>query len=145
MFTRRSVIGVLSGAMLLCLAGTSAAQQVVTTGPPPELRKNMDAFLKAFNSGDAAQYEAMTKTVFTADFLKKQTADERKAAFTKMRADFGNIQPGRVERNGPDAPLQVSVKGTVASGVLWIDLDDASKFGGIRAEVDKKQDADRRH
>jgi hypothetical protein len=131
--------------MLLCLAGAAAAQEIVTSGPPPELRKNMDAFLKAFNSGDAAQYEAMARTVFTAEFLKKQTADERKTAFTKMRADLGNIQIGRVERNGPDAPLQAFVKGTVASGVLWIDLDDASKIGGIRAEVDKKQDANRRH
>jgi hypothetical protein len=145
MFTRRSVLGVLGSALLLLAALPTSAQEIVTTGPPPALRRNLDAFMKAFNSGNADQYEAMAKAVFTPGYFKRQTADERKKEYLKMHADLGAIQIGRVERNGPDAPLQAFVKGSVASGVLWIDLDDASRIDGIRAEVDKKVNADRRH
>lgn len=149
MFTRRSLLSVLSGIMLL-VAASASAQEMVVTGPPPELRKNLDAFQKAFNSGDAAQYEAMAKASFTPEYLKKQTADQRKAEFTKWHAAFGTIQFQRVERNGPDAPLQVFVKGTVASGTMWIDVDDmSSKLSGVKAEAEKKHntntDANRRH
>ena len=67
-----------------------------------------------------------------------------------MQADFGKIQFSRVERNGPDAPLQVTVKGSVASGVMWIDLDEAHRIDRIKAGVEKKSthntpDENRRH
>ena len=128
----------LVGIAALLLGTRATAQEIVTDGPPPALRKNMDAFMKAFNTGDAAQFETMAKTVFTADYLKKQTAEERKKTYTKMWADFGTIQITQVERRGMDAPLQVFVKGSVASGVLWIALDDASKFDSLKPEPEKK-------
>src|SRR5689334_18127598 len=106
MHTRRWLMS-LFGVAALLIGARAGAQEIVTAGPPPALRKNIDAFMKAFNSGDAAQFETMAKTVFTADYLKKQTAEERKVSYTKMRADFGTIQITQVERRGPDAPLQV--------------------------------------
>ena len=145
MFKSRFVLSVVGALLLLGTAIPASAQEVVVTGPPPELRKNLDAFLKAFNSGDAAAFEVMAKATFTPEYLKRQTADERKAGYTKMHATFGTIQFGRVERNGPDAPLQAFVKGSTASGVFWIDLDESSRIDGLRTEVDKKLNADRRH
>jgi hypothetical protein len=139
MLTRRSMLGVLSGVLLLCGASAAAAQEVVVTGPPPELRKNLDAFQAAFSTGSAEQYEAMTKTVFTPEFVKKQSPEQRKADFTKWFAGFGTIKFQRVNRNGgPDSPLEVQVKGSKASGVMWIDIDDdTSKIRGIRVEMEK--------
>lgn len=125
---------------LLSMAAVSAAaQEVVVTGPPPALRKNMDAFKSAIN-GTAAEYEAMAKTVFTDEFYKAQTPAQRKADFDKLHAGFGKIEFGRVERNGgPDAPLQVFVKGSLGEGVLWIALDDdTSRFISIKPEFPKK-------
>ena len=145
MTARRLVLLALGTVLLALVAVPAMAQDVVVTGPPPELRKNLDAFVKAFNSGNPVEFEAMAKTVFTVEYLKRQTADDRKKAYLKMHTDFGTVQIGRVERNGPDAPLQAFVKGSVASGVLWIDLDDASRIDGIKAEVTKKTDANRRH
>lgn len=141
MFTRRSMLGVLSGVMLLCAAAPVTAQEVIRTGPPPELRKNLDAFQKAFSSGSAEQYEAMAKTSFTPEYYKTQTAEQRKADYTKWFAAYGEIKFERVERNGMDAPLQVFVKGSVASGVMWLDVDDdSSKLAGVRVEPVKKHD-----
>lgn len=150
MFTRRSLLSVLSGAMFLCVTAPVAAQQIVTGGPPPELRKNLDAFEAAFSSGDAAKYEAMAKTSFTPAYLKKQTPEQRKAEYLKWFAALGAIKFQRVERNGMDAPLQVAVKGSVASGTIWLDVDDnSSKIDGVKAEAEKKDNtgthADRRH
>ncbi len=137
MFTRRFMAGLMAGAFTL-VAGGAVAQEVVVTGPPPALRKNLDAFQKAFNSGDVAQYETMAKATFTDGYFKRQTADERKQAFTKWRTAFGSIKFEQVERNGPDAPLQIFLKGAVASGVMWMELGEASKIAGIKVEGEKK-------
>ena len=126
--------------LLAMTAVSAAAQQVVVQdGPPPALRKNMDAFKAALN-GTAEQYEAMAKNVFAAELLKSQTPAQRKADFEKMHAAFGTIAFGRIERNGgPDAPLQISVKGSLGEGLLWVSLDDdTSKFTNIKPEFPKK-------
>ena len=119
----------------------AAAQEVVVTGPPPALRKNLDAFKTAVN-GTAAEYEAMAKTVFTDGLLKSQTPAQRKAELEKLQSAFGKIAFERVERNGgPDSPLQVFVKGSTASGVLWIGLDeDTSKFVSLKPEYPVKKE-----
>ncbi len=137
MFTRRFMVGLMASAFALTAGGTFA-QEIVVGGPPLPLRKNLDAFQKAFNSGDAAQYEAMAKAAFTEGYLKGQTAFERKKAYTKWHTAFGSIKFEQVERRGPDAPLQVFFKGTVASGVMWIELGEASKLAGIKVEGEKK-------
>lgn len=137
MVTRRFMVGLMTGAFALTTVGT-LAQEIVVNGPPLPLRKNLDAFQKAFNSGDAAQYEAMAKTAFTEGHLKSQTADERKKAYAKWHAAFGSIRFEQVERRGPDAPLQVFFKGTVASGVMWMELGEASKIASIKVEGEKK-------
>jgi hypothetical protein len=147
MHTRRLAL-----ALVALLAETTFvhAQEVVVTGPPPELRKNLDAFQKAFNTGDAAQYETMAKSVFTAAYLKKQTAEERKKAYLGLHEQFGSIQFRDVERRGPDAPLEITVKGSVASGTMWIALD-GFKIDSVKGEAETKAaakpkpDADRHH
>jgi hypothetical protein len=140
MFTRRSVLSIPGVLMLALISTPTSAQEIITTGPPPELRAHLDSFIKAFNSGSAEEWEAMAKGAFTPGFLKRQTADERKKAYMSLHSDFGTIALERVERQGPDAPIQVFVKGSVASGVIWIELDDASRFDGLKGEV-RKTDA----
>jgi hypothetical protein len=131
------MIGLMAGAFALT-AGSASAQEIIVDGPPLPLRRNLDAFQKAFNSGDAAQYEAMAKTAFSEGYFKSQTTDERKKAYTKWHAAFGSIKFEQVERRGPDAPLQVFFKGTVASGVMWMELGEASKIASIKVEGEKK-------
>lgn len=137
MFTRRSVLSLIGTAALVLCATPAAAQDVVVTGPPPELRKNLDGFQKAFNSGNPSEYEAMAKATFTPEFYKRQTADERKAWHAKTLKQLGTIAFTRVERNGPEAPLEIQVKGSVAPSVFWIDIDESSRIAGIRVETGK--------
>jgi hypothetical protein len=123
------------GSVLLCLAAAPAAsQEEMVRQPPAELRQNLDAFMKAFNSGSADQYEAMAKATFSPDYFKREAIAARKAAYTRMFKEFGSIAFEQVERNGPDAPLQAHVTGSVKSGVFWIDLDPSHRINGIRTE-----------
>jgi hypothetical protein len=138
MYLRRVLMSVMAVAMLMC-ARPAVAQQIIQTGPPPELRKNLDAYQKAFNSGSADEYEAMAKVTFTPEYLKRQTAEQRKAEYTKWHKAFGTIKFDRVERNGMDAPLEITVKGSVASGVMWIEIDDdTSKLVGVKANASSR-------
>ncbi|MEO8361884.1 MAG: hypothetical protein ABI672_17755 [Vicinamibacteria bacterium] len=140
MFTRRSALSLITAGSLLGAAlGPASAQQVVVGGPPPALRKSLDGFQKAFNSGSADDFEAMAKSTYTAEELKRQTAADRKKEYLKWHADFGTIQFRGVERRGPDAPLEISVKGSVASGIMWIEVDDASRIDRVKAEVETKK------
>jgi hypothetical protein len=140
MLTRRFVLAHIGIALLV--AAPARAQDIVVAGPPPELRAHLAAFIKAFNADGGDQWEEMAKQVFTPAFLKRQTEAERKQASTKMRDVFGTIAIDHVERDGPDTPLRVFVKGSVASGILWIDLDEASRFDSLKPEVRQELDKD---
>lgn len=134
--TRVMSMLVVCGAMLM-MAVPAAAQDQERMGPPPELRKNLDAFLKGFN-GTVAEYEATAKETFSPAYYKSQTPEQRAAEHKKLRADFGTIQFQRVERDGPDAPLVIETKGSVATGTFWIDLDENHRVAGIRAKPNAK-------
>lgn len=143
MGTRRMLAGL---AIAVGLVAAAHAQTVVRTGPPPELRKHMDALVKAFNSASDEEWATMVKENFTPEFNKQHSADALKKLHADLKAKFGTIQIQNVERNGgPDAPIQVNIKGTVASGSLWMDIDDGSFFDSIKGEVQKTLNADRRH
>jgi CubicO group peptidase (beta-lactamase class C family) len=113
-------------AALVLVPWSMEARQVVTGGPPPEIRALIDAFTKAFNSGSASEWEAMAKERFSADLLAKRSAEERKQTFERLRADFGNVTLDQVRRRGPDAPLDLHVKGaTGAVGVFSLELTES--------------------
>ena len=132
----QQMIAAIAIAVVAC-AVPAAAQEMVVSGPPPVLRARLDAFVRAFNSGDVEQWEKMAAAAFTPAYLKSQTAAERQKAFLKMRADFGTIALERVERNGPDAPLTIAIKGSVASGTMTVELDEEHRFNGLKASVAK--------
>jgi CubicO group peptidase (beta-lactamase class C family) len=105
----------------------------------------IDAFVKAFNSGSAEQFEAMAKEHYTPAFFARRPASARAAAYQEMFAEFGRITADRVTRNGPGGPLNLHVKGaTGVTAVVGLELEASSPFriSNITVEVGGSGDPD---
>jgi hypothetical protein len=128
---RLVVISVMS---LTFTAASGFAQEAIRKEAPPEIRTLFQAMVKGAN-GDAAAWESFAQAHFTDALLKKQTPAQR-AELQKQIADrFGTISIGAARREGPDAPLQVMVKGSKADGTIVVDLDlDSPKIFSIGVE-----------
>jgi D-alanyl-D-alanine carboxypeptidase len=114
-------------AFSLMFARIATGQQVVTGGPPPEIRNHIDALVKAANSGSSKEWEKMAQEHFSPGDLKRHTADERNQVYDNLRRDFGTISLGFVE--GPDEPLRLHIKGsTGASGVIELSLEHDAPY-----------------
>ncbi|HWI20437.1 MAG TPA: serine hydrolase domain-containing protein [Vicinamibacterales bacterium] len=108
----------------VALAVPAAAQEVVRTGPPPAIRALVDGTVTAAN-GNAEAWEAFAQSKFTPAFLKTQTREQRAAMHAQIAERFGTIAIERVIREGgPDAPLQLHVKGAMGTGVIALHLDE---------------------
>ena len=103
-----------------------AAQEVRRGGPPPEVRAVFDALLEALNGGSEDAWEAFAQARFSPSFLQKQSRAERAQLYRQIVDRFGTIAVEQVRREGPDAPLQMMVKGSKADGVIVLSLDAGS-------------------
>lgn len=114
-------------AAILVIAATVTvpARQTVRSGPPPEIRALFDAFTAAVNSGSADAWEAFVQARFAPALLQKFSKEERADMYRRLADDFGTIAIGRVNREGPDAPLQLNVKGSRGSGMFILGLDNS--------------------
>ena len=95
-----------------------AAQEVRRGGPPPEVRAVFDALLEAVNGGSEDAWETFAQARFSPSFLQKQSRAERAQLYRQIVDQFGAIAVEQVRRQGPDAPLQMMVKGSKADGVI---------------------------
>jgi CubicO group peptidase (beta-lactamase class C family) len=104
-----------------------ASGQNIVTGPPPEIRSHIDAFVKALNSGSSDEWEKMAQEHFSPGELKRHSVEARKQVFDNVRGDFGTISLGRVE--GPDEPLRLHIKGsTGAIGIIELKLEQDAPY-----------------
>ena len=109
-------------AIALAAATTAFAQEIVRQQAPPEIRTLFQAMVQGAN-GDAAAWEAFAQAHFTEALLKKQTPAQRAEVHKQIADRFGTISVGAARREGPDAPLQLMVKGSKADGTIVVDLD----------------------
>ena len=117
----------LAAILVIAATITLPARQVVRTGgPPPEIRALFDAFTEAMNSGSADAWEAFVQARFAPALLQKYSKEQRAEMYKQLAADFGTIAIGRVNREGPDAPLQLNVKGSKGSGVFMLGIDNSN-------------------
>jgi CubicO group peptidase (beta-lactamase class C family) len=113
---------------VLLLPALTRSQEQVVTGPPPQIRALIDAFVTAVNAG-GSEFEAMAKAHFAPGYLSKRTAAERARLFDDMRKQFGTVTRERVVRNGPDEPLELNVRGSNGTtGVIYLATDPESPF-----------------
>ena len=92
-------------------------------GPPPEIAALFDALTQAVNGGSEEAWEAFAQAQFSPALLQKQSRADRAQLYQAIVDRFGTIAIGRVRREGPDAPLQMSVKGSKADGVITLSLE----------------------
>ena len=120
----------------LLLTAPLSAQVVRQGGPPPEVRAVFDALVEAVNGSSAESWEAFAQARFTPALLQQQSRDQRAELYRQLVDRFGTIAIESVRRQGPDAPLQINVKGSKASGVIGMDLDPGPppRIAGLRAE-----------
>jgi hypothetical protein len=106
--------------VLFVLATLSMASLVTAqepTGPPPEIRALVEAFVGGV-TGTPAAFEAMAKERFAPDFLVKTPAAARRTLYDDLHAQFGSGKRGPVIRRGPDEPLEIEMVG--ANGPLGV-------------------------
>lgn len=114
-------------AFVVCVTlAAPAAQEVRRGAPPPEVGAVFDALLEALNGGSQEAWEAFAQARFSPLFLQKLSRDERAQLYRQLVTKFGTITVERVTRQGPDAPLQMNVKGSKADGVIALTLDAGS-------------------
>jgi CubicO group peptidase (beta-lactamase class C family) len=123
---KRTAFRVATAIVWLVAGAGLSAQQVVRTGPPPEIRELIDAVVQAVNSGSADAWEAFAKARYASALLDKQTAAQRAQEYRRIADRFGTIAIERVNRMGPDAPLLLNVKGSKSSGVIEVDIDNGA-------------------
>jgi CubicO group peptidase (beta-lactamase class C family) len=112
---------------LLVLASGAQAQVEVRKEAPPEIRQLITAVVEAVN-GAAERFEAFAQARFAPELLKKHSPADRAALHRKLSDTFGQIAVGAVRREGPDAPLQLQLKGSKSNGVIMIDVDSSAKI-----------------
>jgi hypothetical protein len=120
-------------AAAVCLVLTSTLSAQVRQGPPPEIRTLIDDTVAALNSGKAEAWEAFAQKHYAPSLLQKQTPDARAKLYQQLVDEFGTVTRGPVTRQGPEAPLEMSVKGTRGSGVIVLELEPGTpKIAGLR-------------
>ena len=110
-------------AFLIAATVSVPAQQVVRTGAPPEIRALVDAVIQAVNSGSADAWEAFAQARYAPSLLQEQTRDQRAEQYQQIADRFGTVAMEAVRRQGPDAPLELQVKGSKSSGTIEVDID----------------------
>jgi CubicO group peptidase (beta-lactamase class C family) len=113
-------------AFFLIAAAIPSAQEVRRVAPPPEVRALFDALVTAVNGGSADGWEAFAQERFLPELLKKQSRDDRARLYQQIVDRFGSISIGSARREGPDAPLQLNIKGAKANGVIILEMDDGA-------------------
>jgi CubicO group peptidase (beta-lactamase class C family) len=108
--------------LVMCTLVAAAASAQVRTGPPPEIRTLVDATVAALNSGRADAWESFAQAHFSPALLQKQSRAERADVYRQLTDDLGAIEIERVTREGPEAPLDLHVKGAKESGVISLRL-----------------------
>ena len=109
--TVRILARLLVVAVAFLVAPMAVAQDVVTTGPPPEIRALVDAFTGAVLGNSPDAWETMTRERCAPEFLTKNSVAERRKLYDTLHGAVAGGKRGRVMRRGPDEPLELQMIG----------------------------------
>ena len=102
--------------LVMALAVQAGAPKAASLPNTPQGHQ-VEAYLKAFNSGDEKAYLAASDKLMTPELLTKRPPEERAKMFQRLRGDFGTLKIARVVKSTPAqitfiAPLKDGNEGT---------------------------------
>jgi hypothetical protein len=102
--------------LVLAIAAQAGSPKAASVPSTPQGRQ-VEAFLKAFNSGDEKAYLAASDKLMAPELLAKRPPEERAKMFQRLRGDFGTLRIARVVKSTPaqiafTAPLKDGNEGT---------------------------------
>jgi D-alanyl-D-alanine carboxypeptidase len=117
----------MTGLILAFLTAIAVHGQPQTVeSPASAARARIQAVVAAIESGDADRFEAAVQAHFTPEALARRTPADRRQLVERLKADFGRITAGPVDRRA-DGRVRVTITGSTSlTGTLEIVLDPAS-------------------
>lgn len=94
------------------IAVTLIIATTVVAGQSPAMRERISETIRALN-GTPEDYEIYAKEAFAKVLLDKETPEQRRKLFDMIRADYGELTPGRAAR---EDPMRVRLTVTGAKG-----------------------------
>ena len=120
----------------LILFATQAGSTKVALPDTPQGR-HVDAFVKAFNSGDEKTFLAAEEAHMTKGTLERRPAAERSQMFKRMQGDFGTFTVQQVVKSTPEQIQVIFPTKQGEDAVFTFDFEKTAPFriAGIGVDI----------
>ena len=120
--------------VLLSLLQASAPRPV--TLPDTPQGRQVDAYIKAFNTGDEKTFLAANEKTMTPELLAMRPAEDRAKLFQRLRGDFATIKIERLVKSTPAQVVFVALLKDGNEGTFTYDFEEKSPFRISRLAID---------
>jgi hypothetical protein len=119
------------------LATSPAIQAKPAALPDTPQGRQIEAYIKAFNSGDEKTFLDAQDRLFTKTFLARRDRTERATMYKRLRGTFGKMSVSRVVKA---SPLTIQLKVPSNEGVeadMTFDFDEVAPYriAGLGVEI----------
>ena len=113
----------ITASVLVAGGMTAAAQTPEATTMAGVGKQRVEAFFNALASGNPDAFEAMAKEHYAPEQLARRKPADRKQMVERIRADFGQLTLGAIEKS-KDGPVTLNVRGTTGlQGAIELTLE----------------------
>jgi hypothetical protein len=121
----------------LVLMTMFVGQAKEVTLPDTPQGRHVEAWIRAFNSGDEKTFLQAQDALMAASVLGKRTPQERAQMFHRMQGDFGKLQVARVVKATPQQITIIVPTKEGDEGTFTFDFEEKAPFriSGIGIDV----------
>ena len=98
--------------------------------------RHVDAYVKAFNTGDEKTFLAANEKTMVPELLAKRPAEERAKMFQRLRGDFGTLKVTRILKSTPAQIAFVAPLKDGNEGTFTFDFEEKAPFRISRLAID---------
>ena len=98
--------------------------------------RHVDAYIKAFNSGDEKVFLAANEKLMTAELLARRPPEERAKLFQRMRGDFATLNIARLEKTTATQISFLAITKDGAEGTFTFDFEEKAPYKISRLAID---------